>query len=152
LLSMDATRQVIVIGAGITGLACAFRLNRAGVPVLLLEASDSPGGVVATFEEKGFLFEAGSQCPRFPLPLWELVREIGLESEFVRGDSRAPRYILKNRQLHRAPFSPLGFISTIPVKAASKYRIPAKTVRRSQPPGREESLAEFVRRKFDGDR
>jgi phytoene dehydrogenase-like protein len=47
---MDATRQVIVIGAGITGLACAFRLNRAGVPVLLLEASDSPGGVVATFE------------------------------------------------------------------------------------------------------
>jgi protoporphyrinogen/coproporphyrinogen III oxidase len=148
---MDATRQVIVIGAGITGLACAFGLKQAGIPVLLLEASDSPGGVIATFGGNGFLFEAGPQCPRFPLSLWELVRGIGLESEFVRGDSRAPRYILKNRQLHRAPFSPLGFISTGLVGAASKYRILAESLRRSQPPGREESLAEFVRRKFDGD-
>jgi protoporphyrinogen/coproporphyrinogen III oxidase len=125
---MDATRQVIEIGAGITGLACAFRFKQAGIPVLLLEASRSSGGVIATFEGNGFLFEAGPQCPPFPRSLWELVREIGPESEFVPGDSRAPRYILKDRQLHRAPFSPLGFISTRLVGVASKYRIVCRII------------------------
>jgi phytoene dehydrogenase-like protein len=144
-------RQVIVIGAGLTGLACAFRLKQAGIPVLLLEASDSPGGVIATFQENGFLFEAGPQCPRFPRALWDLVREFGLEGEFVQSHARARRYILKNRQLHRAPFSPLEFISTRLVGAASKYRILAEFLRRSRPPRDEESLAEFIRRKFDGD-
>jgi phytoene dehydrogenase-like protein len=59
-------RQVIVIGAGLTGLACAFRLQQAGIPVLLLEASDSPGGVIATVEANGFRFEAGPQWAGSP--------------------------------------------------------------------------------------
>src|SRR5271170_642712 len=104
---MGVTRQAIVIGGGITGLACAFRLKQSGIPVLLLEAARSAGGMIATVEKTGFLFEAGPQCPRFPRPLWELVREINLEGDFVPGDSRAPRYIVKNGRLHHAPFSPL---------------------------------------------
>src|SRR5271167_2223565 len=93
-LLMSATQQVIVIGAGITGLTCAFRLQQSGIRILVLEASDSPGALIATFEKTGFLFEAGPQCPRFGPPLWGLVRELGLEGEFVRGDSRLPRYLL----------------------------------------------------------
>ncbi len=36
--------QVLVIGAGIAGLACARQLHRAGVEVALLELDDAPGG------------------------------------------------------------------------------------------------------------
>jgi protoporphyrinogen/coproporphyrinogen III oxidase len=146
---MSATQQVIVIGAGITGLTCAFRLQQSGIHVLVLEASESPGGLIATFEKNGFLFEAGPQCPRFAPPLWELVRDLGLEGEFVRGDSRLPRYLLKNGKLHKAPFSPLGFLATRLVGAGSKYRLLTEALRGSRPPAGEESLAGFVRRKFD---
>ena len=66
MLSVDAMRQVIAIGAGLTGLACAFRLKQAGIPVLLLEVSDSLGGVIATVEADGFLFEAGPQWAGSP--------------------------------------------------------------------------------------
>jgi oxygen-dependent protoporphyrinogen oxidase len=148
---MGVRQSVIVIGGGLTGLACAYRLKQSGIPVLLLEAADFAGGMMATTEKNGFLFEAGPQCPRFPLPLWELVRDLKLEDEFVPGDSRLPRYIVKNGRLHSAPFSPSGFIFTRLVGAASKYRILAEIFRRSQPPSGEESLAGFVRRKFDDD-
>lgn len=146
---MSATQQVIVIGAGITGLSCAFRLQQSGIRVLVLEASDSAGGLIATFEKNGFLFEAGPQCPRFAPALWELVRDLGLEGEFVPGDSRLPRYLLKNGKLHEAPFSPLGFLSTKLVGAGSKFRLLTEALRGSRPPAGEESLAGFVRRKFD---
>jgi protoporphyrinogen/coproporphyrinogen III oxidase len=148
---MTVKAEVIVIGAGITGLACAFRLQQAGIRVVVLEASDSPGGMIATVEKNGFLFEAGPQAPRFPTELWELVSELGIEDAFVPGDSRADRYILKNGQLHKAPFSPLSFLSTKLVGGASKYRLLTEVLRRSQPPEGEETLAGFVRRKFDDD-
>jgi protoporphyrinogen/coproporphyrinogen III oxidase len=146
---MSATQQVIVIGAGITGLTCAFRLQQSGIRVLVLEGSDSPGGLIATFERNDFLFEAGPQCPRFAPTLWELVRDLGLEGDFVPGDSRLPRYLLKNGKLHKAPFSPLSFASTRLVGLGSKYRLLTEALRGSQPPAGEESLAGFVRRKFD---
>ncbi len=149
--TMDARQRAIVIGGGLTGLACAYRLKQSGIPVLLLEAADFAGGMMATAEKNGFLFEAGPQCPRFPLPLWELVHDLKLEGEFVPGDSRLPRYIVKNGHLHEAPFSPFSFIFTQLVGAASKYRILTEIFRRSQPPPGEESLAGFVRRKFDDD-
>src|ERR1700689_5565981 len=146
---MSATQQVIVIGAGITGLACAFRLQQSGLRVLVLEASGSPGGLIATFEKNGFLFEAGPQCPRFAPALWALVRDLELQGEFIPDDSRLPRYLLKNGKLHKAPFSPFGFLATGLVGAGSKYRLLTEALRGSRPPADEESLAAFVRRKFD---
>ncbi|MGA8675148.1 MAG: protoporphyrinogen oxidase [Candidatus Acidiferrales bacterium] len=148
---MGVTRRVIVIGAGITGLACALRLHRSGIRVLLLEASDSPGGMIGSHQKNGFLLEAGPQCPRFARPLWDIVREVELEDEFVPSQPGARRFILKNGELHEAPFSVRHFVSTRLVGASSKYRLLTEAVRRARPPAGEESLAEFVRRKFDDD-
>jgi len=148
---MTGNGRVIVIGGGITGLVCAYRLRQRGVPVLLLEAGAQPGGMVNTVAKNGFLFEAGPQVPRFPLALWRLVLELGLESDFVPGDSRVPRFILKSGRLHRAPLSPITFMSTRLIGVGSKIRLLSEPVRRSNPRSGEESLADFVRRKFDAD-
>src|SRR2546430_17310117 len=43
--------RVIVVGAGLAGLAAAHELTRAGVEVALLEARDRPGGRVHTLPE-----------------------------------------------------------------------------------------------------
>ncbi len=42
--------EVIVIGAGVNGLACALRLAGAGRKVIVLEASATPGGTAAVIE------------------------------------------------------------------------------------------------------
>ena len=45
---MAEEREVIVIGAGISGLACAQRLHQAGVNFLVVEAADRIGGRIQT--------------------------------------------------------------------------------------------------------
>jgi protoporphyrinogen/coproporphyrinogen III oxidase len=142
------TGKVVIIGGGISGLACAFRLKQLGIPSLVLEGADRPGGVITTICRNGSLFETGPQCPRFPAPAWKLVHDLQLENEFLRGDPKAKRYILRNGTLHEAPFSPDGLIATRLLGFRSKMRIFAEGFRSSHAPSHEESLAEFVQRKF----
>jgi protoporphyrinogen/coproporphyrinogen III oxidase len=143
--------KTVVIGGGLSGLACAFRLRQLGIQALVLEASGRAGGMVCTVKRNGFVFEGGPQCPRFPASVWNLVVELNLENEFVAGDPKAKRYILRDGRLHLAPFSPRGALTTRLVGPQSKYRLLSEVLRNSQPPGAEESLAEFVERKFGGE-
>src|ERR1700679_1694562 len=55
--------RVIVIGAGLAGLAAAMELTAAGHPVTILEAQTYPGGRVRTLREpftNGLYAEAGA--------------------------------------------------------------------------------------------
>ena len=53
--------EVLVIGAGLAGLACALRLCEAGVDVALHEASDAVGGRIRTDAVDGLLLDRGFQ-------------------------------------------------------------------------------------------
>jgi len=53
--------EVLVVGAGLAGLACARRLREAGTDCLVLEASDAVGGRVRTDAVEGFLLDRGFQ-------------------------------------------------------------------------------------------
>jgi len=119
-----------------------------GVSVALFEAADKPGGVISSAQRNGFIFEGGPQCPRFSLPAMSLIRELGLDAEFLPADPRAKRFIVKNGRLYPAPLSPLAFLSTPLVGFASKARLTSEPLRKSHPPATEESLADFIRRKF----
>jgi len=52
-------RDVVVIGAGATGLTAARRLHEAGRTVIVLEARDRVGGCLLTDHIDGQLFEIG---------------------------------------------------------------------------------------------
>ena len=137
-----------MIGAGISGLACAHRMKQLGLRLRILEAAERSGGLINTVRRDGFLFETGPQFPRFPPSVWQLVRDLSLEREFVAGDSKAKRYIFRRGRLHLAPFSPGGLIRTQLLGLKSKLRILGEPFGYSRPPDQEESLAEFVQRKF----
>ncbi|HEX5272160.1 MAG TPA: FAD-dependent oxidoreductase [Gemmataceae bacterium] len=52
-------RNVVIVGAGMGGLAAALRLARHGYRVTALEARLTAGGLAAGFERDGFTFDAG---------------------------------------------------------------------------------------------
>ena len=55
-------QQAVIIGAGLSGLACATELARSGyTDFLVLEAADAPGGRVRTDVVDGYLLDRGFQ-------------------------------------------------------------------------------------------
>jgi len=53
--------EVVVVGAGLAGLAAALRLTAAGRAVRVLEASDAPGGRMRSDRVDGFTVDRGFQ-------------------------------------------------------------------------------------------
>ncbi len=65
-------RSVIVVGAGLSGLACAYELASKGYHVTVLEARNRVGGRVVTYHETGKPVEGGGELIGTPEvhPLW----------------------------------------------------------------------------------
>jgi len=139
---------VIVIGGGISGLACAIRLKRRGIPFLLLEKSSRFGGVVQSIQENGFLFERGPQSFTITPQLNELIDAAGLSGELLQAQARLPRYIYVGGKLVAAPMSPFSLMTTSLLSASTKWKLVTEILRRTRPPAEDESIAAFVRRKF----
>lgn len=57
-LGLKDKYDVVVIGAGVSGLTSAALLSRAGMSVLVLELDSRPGGYLAGFRRKDFRFDS----------------------------------------------------------------------------------------------
>ncbi|MBH1988980.1 MAG: FAD-dependent oxidoreductase [Myxococcaceae bacterium] len=91
--------DVVVLGAGITGLALAYFLKDQ-CSVRVLEAKSLPGGVIQTIQAGSFLLELGPDCFMNQKP-WglNLALELGLQSELIESNEDQRRvYVLKNGQ------------------------------------------------------
>ncbi|WP_168703956.1 phytoene desaturase family protein [Gordonia paraffinivorans] len=69
--------RIIVIGAGVGGLAAAMRLQHAGHDVTVLEQFDRVGGKLGVIEHDGFVFDTGPSLVTMPHVLTELFDETG---------------------------------------------------------------------------
>ena len=61
-------RSVVIVGAGIAGLACARRLHALGNNALVLEAADRAGGRIKTDRQGGYLLDRGFQVLQTAYP------------------------------------------------------------------------------------
>ncbi|MGB8653363.1 MAG: protoporphyrinogen oxidase [Candidatus Acidiferrales bacterium] len=143
-----ASNHVVIVGAGISGLACALRLHQLEIPFTIFERADLAGGFLRSEERDGFLFESGPQSFQLSAPLAALIRDVAMESEIVTADPKAPRYVLRGGRLLKIPMSPQALLASSLLGPRSRWRVAAESFRKTQPPGDEESVAAFVRRKF----
>lgn len=72
--------KVAVIGAGLSGLSAAHRLQKAGWDVSVFESEDHVGGRTITGESGGYRYELGATvCAESYTPYFELTDELGLK-------------------------------------------------------------------------
>ena len=142
----------IVIGAGISGLACAYTLRQRGIDAQLFEASERAGGVIRSVARDGFLFELGPQSFNLTESLRKLSRELRIEAEILSAPAKLPRYLLLDGQLAPAPLSPPAFITSPLFSGSTKWSVLRDVLGHSRPAADTaaggESVAHFVRRKF----
>src|ERR1041385_2236665 len=58
---MSIGPDVLIVGAGLSGLACGRHLADAGISFQIIEAADGIGGRVRTDQFEGFLLDRGFQ-------------------------------------------------------------------------------------------
>ena len=158
------TKDIIVIGGGISGLAAAHRLtelSRTGSTayrVTLLEASDRLGGVIATEHAGNLLLELGpdSYITDKPAAL-RLCERLGLADRLIAPQQGS----LKLYTVHRGALEPLpeGFLLMAPTRVGSvlqsplfswsgKLRMALEPLIPRRSHDGDESLASFVRRRL----
>jgi len=143
-------RPVAIIGAGITGLTAAFRLQEQNIPCVVYEASGRAGGMIRTIRENGYVAEGGPNVlTEMSRNISALVKDAGLVRKRIYANAAAHgSYLLHQGRLVPAPMSPLKFITTPLFSARGKLRVcmePFVGVNRSRG---EESLASFVSRRL----
>jgi protoporphyrinogen/coproporphyrinogen III oxidase len=148
--------MIIIIGAGITGLAAAYELTQRHVPFVLLEAGRRPGGLICTEHIDGFTIDLGADSMLVQKPAaLKLCEELGLSARLM--STRHPRtaFIVRDGRLHALPSpSVLGIPTTL--SGLAKYslldwRSRARIAVEPLVPARayaDESLASFFRRRF----
>jgi protoporphyrinogen/coproporphyrinogen III oxidase len=138
----------VVLGAGISGLACAYALQKGRQNVLVVEAASRPGGVIQSIENDGYLLERGPQSFSGTPLLYELCADLGLSEQLVEAPHAAPRFVLLGGKLVPVPMSPAAFLSSGLLGWRTKFAVLTEVLRTSRPPNRDESIAAFTRRKF----
>lgn len=92
----------LVVGGGISGLAAAYDLMCAGVPVTLVERDERLGGKVRTDAVDGFVVEAGPDSFVTHRPAaQQLASELGLADEVI--STSGPRLVYLRRNGRMVP-------------------------------------------------
>ncbi|MGE4426845.1 MAG: FAD-dependent oxidoreductase, partial [Solirubrobacteraceae bacterium] len=132
--------DVVVIGAGVGGLAAGARLAHCGRRVLVLDRDDWIGGRAGTIEHEGFLLPQGGIALELGGPMERLFHEVG-----ARYDVRAPRRGVVVR-LGRRTIDTTNPIARLLVDGVGR-RLGRRAMRRwVRPDGADGTLAELVRR------
>ncbi len=152
--------RVAIIGAGITGLAAAHRLAAGSreTAITVLESAGRTGGIIRTAQRDDFLMELGPDSFITNKPgAIQLCEEVGLADQLIATDETWRRsLVLRNGRpmpvpegfLLMAPSSPWAIATTPILSPLGRLRLLAEVLVRPRPPGNDESLADFVRRRF----
>ena len=96
---LPAQVDVVVIGAGLSGLAAARQIQQSGLSVVIVESSDAVGGRVRTDKVDGFLLDRGFQVLLTAYP--ELATQVDMEALDLQSFDPGALVWIKNKNSDR---------------------------------------------------
>lgn len=150
--------HVVVVGAGISGLAAAWRLSRArhDVDITVLEAAPRVGGKLRVGEIEGVPVDEGAESVLATRPeALDLIREIGLGDDLVHPSLSAPSLVVDGDLVPM----PTGLVMGVPtdltalarsgvLSPRALARLPLDHVLPATPLGEDISIGEYVGRRL----
>ncbi len=77
------TYDVVIVGGGLSGLTAAAYLSQAGLKVILCEKEEKVGGLVGSFDCRGFIFDAGARAIENSGVLIPMLKQLGIDLSFL---------------------------------------------------------------------
>ncbi|MDF2454384.1 MAG: protoporphyrinogen oxidase [Cytophagaceae bacterium] len=103
--------MIAIIGAGISGLTLAYRLQEQGTPYILLESSAMPGGYIQTDTKEKSILEKGPNSILADELVLDFIKELGLSQQVVEANAISKkRYVYKNGKYRTLPSGPLSLL------------------------------------------
>lgn len=141
--------DILIIGAGLTGLTAAFHLSRNGKQVHILECSNRVGGQIHTFREEGFVFESGPNTGVVSYPeVAELFAALSPACQLETAHEEAKRRLIwKGDSFRELPSGLLSAITTPLFTLGDKFRILGEPFR-AKGTNPDESVGELAARRL----
>jgi oxygen-dependent protoporphyrinogen oxidase len=116
---------VVIIGAGVAGLSCAWRLERAGYQVQVLERAAVPGGRMRSERHGDFIIDRGAQFIASGYRnLHTVAAEVGVAGQ-VHPLTQVSNAILRDGRLEPGDYdTPLRFLRSHLLSWGAKLRLP----------------------------
>ncbi len=148
-MSTTVEKDIVIIGAGLTGLTMAFYLKKLGKDVLLIEKSARTGGVIHTENENGFVFETGPNTGVVGNPeVAELFEDLEGLCTFEAADPSAKRRLIwKNGKWHALPSGLVSAVTTPLFTLKDKFKVLGEPFRKKGE-NPEENLTSLVKRRL----
>ncbi|HSH19394.1 MAG TPA: protoporphyrinogen oxidase, partial [Draconibacterium sp.] len=142
-------KDIVIIGAGLTGMTLAFYLKKNGKDVLVVEKSGKKGGVIKTLKDGDFVFETGPNTGVIGNPeVAELFEDLeGLCTLETAKPSAKRRLIWKNGKWHALPSGFISAVITPLFTLKDKFRVLGEPFRKKGK-NPEENLADMVKRRL----
>ena len=142
--------DVLVIGAGISGLTAAFRLAGRGCNVQVIDSAPRAGGVIGSERRDGVLIERGPNSMLDTTPLVKtLLADLGIESKRIEVAGAARRrYIVRSGKLIALPTSPSALLRSRLFSAHAKVRLLCEAFVAAARDDVDESVSAFVKRRL----
>ncbi|MCG5511256.1 protoporphyrinogen oxidase [Ectothiorhodospira lacustris] len=143
--------RVAIIGAGISGLATAFYLQRArsDAEIVIYEANPHVGGTLHTIDIEGFRFEEGGNGFLSNKPdMLQLVTDCGAGDVLMRSQDASRRRFIYTDRMHPMPDSPGKFLKTELLNWPQKLRVMGELFIRPKRDDSDETLQSFGYRRL----
>lgn len=147
--------SVLIVGAGISGLALAHRLHRHGRDVTLMDAGETPGGNLRTeavsTEAGDWRLDLGPNSFSDTLGVFDpLIEELHLADQVVTAGAEAGRrFLFLDGRLQELPSKPPRLLLSSVLPLSARLRLLGEPwVRRRPPDAPPETLAAFCDRRL----
>ncbi|KAJ8750119.1 hypothetical protein K2173_014034 [Erythroxylum novogranatense] len=117
-------KRVAVVGAGVSGLAAAYKLKSRGLKVTVFEAEGRAGGKLRSVSDQGLIWDEGANTmTESEKEVRTLLDDLGLRDKQQFPISQNKRYIVRNGKPVLLPTNPIALITSHILSVQSKFHI-----------------------------